>query len=32
VPGGMRTSIARSTVLRWISIYQRSGGAVRHGK
>jgi len=28
VPGGTRTSIARSTVLRWISIYQRSGGNI----
>jgi len=28
MPGGTRTSIARSTVLRWISIYQRSGGNI----
>ena len=28
MPGGMRTSVARSTVLRWISIYQRSGGNI----
>ena len=28
MPWGRRTSIARSTILRWISIYQRSGGNI----
>ena len=28
MPGATRTSIARSTLLRWISIYQRSGGNI----
>lgn len=28
LPGSPRTSIARSTVLRWIAIYQRSGGNI----
>lgn len=28
IPGGTRTSIARSTILRWVNIYQRSGGNI----
>jgi hypothetical protein len=25
IPGSLRTSVARSTVLRWLALYQRSG-------
>lgn len=28
IPGSPRTSITRSTLLRWVSIYQRSGGNI----